>query len=538
MTNALETPQGWREHPRFDRADALEFGVATSGFQSEGGLNGAGEPATHWRAWEFSGRVERSGAGVGLWRRFEEAARRARAIGLTRFRLGVEWARLCPHGPSLDAGAVDDYAARLSTLRAHGLEPIVTLHHFTHPAWLPMDFWLTRDAPAVFADYALSAVTALNRALVKRGSAPLTRVLTLNEPNMLALASCVAGVFPHEARAVSEGSPLGFWRALRSLDAMLCAHVLAWRRLHALYAREAWPRPDVSTNLNFIDLYSIGKGLFDLLRAPSLGVEPRGLGAFVRDGRDRFHRALFDGELASQRARVAANLDGALSAAVRPAVFDRTLSTLYERWSAAPLDHLAVDLYDPFSAQQLRADKLVALLSGARSITSLAGLDLSAARLAEPWEWRAEPWALVRMLRALAWPSPALPVDIDENGMAQRRDVGEVTAPRADGVTRPMFLRGYLSALVHARVAEDLPVRAYCYWTFVDNYELGRWAPRFGLYALEDARSPDAPGEWSLSDAAGDDAAGTYARIIAAVRAADVDRRSSALERALTPDTQ
>lgn len=162
MRNALETPQGWRNHPRFDRADALEFGVATSGFQCEG-LNGADEPATNWRAWEFSGRVERSGAGVGLWSRFDEAARRARAMGLTRFRMGVEWARLCPRGGSIDAGAVRGYVDRFETLRAHGLEPIVTLLHFAHPAWLGVDFWLSREAPAVFADYALTTVTALNR---------------------------------------------------------------------------------------------------------------------------------------------------------------------------------------------------------------------------------------------------------------------------------------------------------------------------------------------------------------------------------------
>ncbi len=539
MRNALETPQGWRGHLRFDRADSLEFGVATSGFQSEGGFNGADEPATHWRAWEFSGRVERSGAGTGLWGRFDEAARRARAMGLTRFRMGVEWARLCPRGAGFDAAAVSAYADRIETLRAQGLEPIVTLLHFTHPAWLGVDFWLSREAPAVFADYALASVTALNRALVRRGSRPLGRILTLNEPNMLALATCVAGVFPHEASAVTGGSPLGFWRALRSLDAMLCAHTLAWRRLHALYAREAWGRPDVSTNLNFIDLYTLGKGLFDLLRAPSCGVAARDLGAFAREGRKRFYGALFEGEVGSRRHRVAASLDGVLARAVGPAVFDRTLATLYERWSDAPLDHLAIDLYDPFTAQQLRrADGLLSLLSEGLSTRALAGLDLSAIRLAEPWEWSAEPWALVRTLRTLTWPLPTLPIDVDENGMAQRREVGEETIPREDGVTRAMFLRGYLSALVHARVVEDLPVRAWCYWTLVDNYELGRWAPRFGLYALEDPPSPQEPGAWSLLDAGGDDAAGTYARIVAAVRSPDVSERSSALERALTPDTE
>ena len=541
MRSELDSLHGWRNSLHIARADDLEFGVATSGFQSEGGLNGLDEPATNWRAWEFSGRLERSGAGAGLWNRFSDAAERARSMGLSRFRMGVEWARLCPSGPSLDGAAVDAYAARVGLLRARGLEPIVTLHHFTHPAWLGADFWLTRDAPAVFAAYARDATRALNRALTRHGERPLTRLLTLNEPNMLALASWVGGVFPHGARAVANGSPLGFWHALRALDAMLCAHTLAWRALHTLYANEAWGAPDVGTNLNFIDLYTFGKGLFDLVRAPSLGVAPKALGAHLREGRGRFHGTLFEGERGSRRARIAGSLDGALARAVRPAVFDRTLTALYERGSSArtPLDHLAIDVYDPYTAQQLhRADALLSLLADGLSLRALAGLDLAAVRLAEPWEWRAEPVALVRALRTLTWPSPALPIDVDENGMAVRRDAGDGVIAREDGLTRPEFLRGYLSALLHARVAEDIPVRAYCHWTLVDNYELGRWAPRFGIYALEDPAHGEA-GAWSARDAAGHDAAGAYARVASAVRDHTGSARSAALARALlTSDSQ
>jgi len=172
------------------------------------------------------------------------------------------------------------------------------------------------------------------------------------------------------------------------------------------------------------------------------------------------------------------------------------------------------------------------------SLRALAGLDLAAVRLAEPWEWRAEPVALVRALRTLTWPSPALPIDVDENGMAVRRDAGDGVIAREDGLTRPEFLRGYLSALLHARVAEDIPVRAYCHWTLVDNYELGRWAPRFEIYALEDPAHGEA-GAWSTRDAAGHDAAGAYARVASAVRDHTGSARSAALARALlTSDSQ
>ncbi len=526
----------WTGHRGLDRLRAIEFGVATSGFQSEGGLDGDAEPQTHWSPWQRAGRIERIGAGAGLWTRFPEAARRARLLGVSWLRMGVEWARLCPTGPSLDPAAVEAYADRIVTVRAHGPDVLVTLLHFTHPAWLGADLWLSSDAPRVFTDYALRAVEALNRALVRRGSAPLRRLLTLNEPNMLALASYVAGVFPHGAGSVGDGDPRGFTRAITALDAMLAAHVSAWRGLHALYAREGWGAPDVSTNVNLLDLHTVSKGLFDLLRAPSLGVPVSGLAAHMASLRARYHRDLFDGDRDPRRARFARVLDGALARLAPPARFDRTLAALYEQPHArtAPLDHLAVDVYDPFSAQQLvHGEALVDALAGAPSLRALWSTRWRALRLAEPWEWRCQPETLVRALRALAWPAPTLPIDVDENGMALRRDVGGVAVPRADGVTRPAFLRGYVGALVEACVREELPVRSYVHWTLVDNYELGRWAPRFGLYGLDDAHDAQHAGPWRTTDAAGDDAAETYAALIAAVREAAETGDGAALDRAL-----
>ena len=38
--------------------DGFLFGVATAGFQIEGGYNGPGEPANNWVRWEAGGRIE------------------------------------------------------------------------------------------------------------------------------------------------------------------------------------------------------------------------------------------------------------------------------------------------------------------------------------------------------------------------------------------------------------------------------------------------------------------------------------------------
>ena len=45
-------------------ADDFLFGVATAGFQIEGGFNGPGEPRNNWFRWEAEGHVEPTGVAL------------------------------------------------------------------------------------------------------------------------------------------------------------------------------------------------------------------------------------------------------------------------------------------------------------------------------------------------------------------------------------------------------------------------------------------------------------------------------------------
>src|SRR5579863_6860713 len=86
------------------------IGVATSGYQIEGGYNGPGEPHNNWAGWEDIGRVARSGDACDFWCRPEEMLDRAQAIGCNAFRLSVEWARLEPRPGHPDDKALERYA--------------------------------------------------------------------------------------------------------------------------------------------------------------------------------------------------------------------------------------------------------------------------------------------------------------------------------------------------------------------------------------------------------------------------------------------
>ena len=192
--------------------EGFAIGVATSGYQIEGGYNGDGEPQNNWYSWEGSGRVDRSGLACDFWRHPEEALDRAAAIGCNVFRLSVEWARLEPEAGRFDEAALDRYVEILAMCAARGLEPIVTLHHFTHPSLLGEEFWLRPGSPDIFARHVERVVPAL---------APYCRRwVTINEPNIVMLMGWIEGACPPGRRmAVSD--------AFCVLDNLLTAHVLA-----------------------------------------------------------------------------------------------------------------------------------------------------------------------------------------------------------------------------------------------------------------------------------------------------------------------
>src|SRR5207253_5291133 len=60
--------------------DGFSFGVATSGYQIEGGFNGPGEPRNNWFEWERRKGVEPCGPACDSWNRYEEDLELAASI--------------------------------------------------------------------------------------------------------------------------------------------------------------------------------------------------------------------------------------------------------------------------------------------------------------------------------------------------------------------------------------------------------------------------------------------------------------------------
>ena len=463
------------------------LGVATAGFQVEGGFNGPGQPSNNWLAWEQVGRVTPSGDAVGFWERPEEALDRAAALGCDSFRLSVEWARVVPDCGGVDRAALARYRAIVDGCVERGLAPLVTLHHFTHPAWLGEDLWLRPDAPARFAAYARLVVAEL---------APAVRHwVTLNEVNVMALMTYVLGAFP-------PGRTAGFDDAAVALDNLLSAHVFGYDTIHA-------ERPDavVTTNNACVTLYEYDRLLVDLLLARSHGVDGGELDGWVAERRSR-HYALLPtpgvGEALLRRA--AARLAPYGSTGHRRPTPRRVLDALDASPHERTLDVLGIDYYDPLAARHFR-------LPGHRTA---GGRVLAPAR--ELWDDVPDPGGLARWLGVQHELAPGLPLWVVENGLCNRVRDGR-SYGRLDGWDRPRYLRENLAAVVEA-VDAGVPVEGYWHWSLVDNYEWGSYEPRFGLFGVDRSRGPRG-GTWLDTDAMGRDAAGAYRGLIHGLRTGD-----------------
>jgi beta-glucosidase len=205
---------------RLGMAEGFLWGVATAAHQNEG--NNVGN---QWSAWEQQpGRIyagQRSGRAANWWDLETAAADfdRAADLGLNSLRLSVEWSRIEPEPGTFDRTALSHYREMIGLLRERGLEPMVTLHHFTDPLWLTSaGGWENPKVEGAFVRFVTHVVESLGDLV--------TLWCTINEPTVYAIEGFLEGYFPPGAKSLR--------RTLGVLRRMLLAHGRAYRTIHRL----------------------------------------------------------------------------------------------------------------------------------------------------------------------------------------------------------------------------------------------------------------------------------------------------------------
>ena len=275
----------------FELPEGFLFGVCNSPYHSEGGYNTNTGPHNNWSEWENKGHIERSGATNRMWTDWSPHIEKSREIGLNAFRLGFEWARVQPTfagekgpAPGWDDSAFDRYARIVGAIYEAGMEPVVTLHHFTNLAWVGSHLWLDDDLISKFLDYVRKVVMEVNERLVDAGHPPIRTYVTINEPFNCAAGPYLGGDHPPG----KTGDYASFNRALVNL---LYAHVKAYDDIYDLYEARDWRQPHVGYNIVTYSTYELDKVTLDMMRATSLGVSRESVGDYLERNKAAFDAA-------------------------------------------------------------------------------------------------------------------------------------------------------------------------------------------------------------------------------------------------------
>ena len=171
------------------------IGAATAAHQVEGNnIN-----SDYWLQEHLphSSFTEPSGEACDHYNRYEEDIKLLADAGLNAYRFSIEWARIEPEEGQFDETEVEHYRDVIRCCKANGVEPIVTLLHFTSPAWLiRKGGWEAESTIEYFRRYATYVTEKLG--------GELNYICTINEANMGLQLAAIARRFTLMAQQAAK----------------------------------------------------------------------------------------------------------------------------------------------------------------------------------------------------------------------------------------------------------------------------------------------------------------------------------------------
>jgi beta-glucosidase len=185
------------------------WGVATSAYQIEGGIE------NDWTDWEAAGRLRarhercsRAADHENLW---QQDFLLLPTIGANAYRFSLEWARVEPEEGKISESALALYRRRIELLRHLGIEPVLTLFHYTHPRWFWRYGWESREGVDAFRRHVGRVADAVGDLV--------TWYTIVNEPLVFILGGYLDGSIPPGRKS--------FPLAMRALEGLLRGHTEA-----------------------------------------------------------------------------------------------------------------------------------------------------------------------------------------------------------------------------------------------------------------------------------------------------------------------
>jgi beta-glucosidase/6-phospho-beta-glucosidase/beta-galactosidase len=388
-------------------------------------------------------------AGPGHYELYEQDFDRvANELMNNSFRFSIEWSRVFPTATDGVQGydalraiasseALDYYHSMLAALRARGIEPLVTVNHYSLPLWM-------HDVVACHQDLSTCAnkgwvdrqrivveIAKYGGFLAQEFGAEIDNWATLNEPFAVVLPGYI---LPSSERTNPPAVVLKVAEAKQVLAAMIEAHARIYDALHEYDSVDAngdGHKAFVGVVYNLVPFFPKDpENVLDVQAAENLFY--------------LWNLAFLDGAIFG---KLDEDLDG--EAEVREDLEGR-------------MDYVGINYYTRAVVEGTSKESIPGL-------SPLATFNLASLEL-----WEEYPEGLYQSLM-LVEERYGLPSIVTENGVFDLDD------PQSG----PRFLTQHLAA-THKAIEEGADVRGYFYWTLMDNYEWNHGMNvRMGLYAVD-----------------------------------------------------
>lgn len=176
----------------------------------------------HWKKFEIEATNPAnylSGSACDHWNRYAEDFDILKNLNLNAYRFSIEWSRIEPEEGKFDETALAHYREMIAALRSRGIEPFVTLWHWTLPLWIA-------DQGGILAPKFQEHFVRYSEAVVKGLGNDVHFWITLNEPDVVSGHGYWKGVWPPMKK--------NLWLHHRAVTTLAATHNATFQKIKSL----------------------------------------------------------------------------------------------------------------------------------------------------------------------------------------------------------------------------------------------------------------------------------------------------------------
>ncbi|OVA00214.1 Glycoside hydrolase [Macleaya cordata] len=221
----------------------------TSHLTVEGAVAEDGRKPCYWDIYTHQGKMADNSTGDVAsdgYHKYKEDVKLMSEIGLEAYRFSISWSRLVPNGRgAINPKGVEYYNNLIDELISHGIQPHVTLYHLDLPQILEDEYggWLS---PKIIEDF-----TAYADVCFREFGDRVSHWTTINEPNIMAIASYDSGIWPPQ-RCSYPGGVINCTAGNSSIEPYTALHniLLTHATVAALYREKYKAKQNGMVGLN------------------------------------------------------------------------------------------------------------------------------------------------------------------------------------------------------------------------------------------------------------------------------------------------